>query len=91
MRILSFLYSFVLSQSTFYVASNGTVYSNHTKPNNCISFTVGKGTGCAWMCSYCATSLNTNNYYFNPAICTYQQGGCVGNPQPGVSYTCCSA
>jgi hypothetical protein len=91
MRILSLLYL-----GTFYADLNGTVHltlnkTNYTQPNNCISFTVGSGTGCAWMCSYCASSLNTNNYYFNPAVCTYQQGGCVGNPQPGVSYTCCSA
>ena len=92
MRFLSLLYSFVLTQATFYSDSNGTVYStlNKTQQNNCVSFTIGPGTGCAWMCSYCASSLNTSSYYFNPAICTYQSGGCVGNPQPGVSYSCCS-
>ena len=59
--------------------------------NNCVSFSVGQGTGCAWMCNYCANSLGTNNYYFTTGVCTYQSGGCVGNPQPGVTYTCCSA
>jgi hypothetical protein len=60
--------------------------------NGCISFTVSSGTGCAWMCNYCANNLGTDNYYFQPAICTYQSGvGCVGNPQAGVTYQCCSA
>ena len=59
--------------------------------NNCISFSVSSGTGCAWMCSYCANTLGTNNYYFTTDVCTYQSGGCVGSPQTGVTYTCCSA
>lgn len=60
--------------------------------NNCITFSVTQGTGCAWMCNYCANQLGSNNYYFTDNVCTYQQGiGCVGNPYPGVSYTCCSA
>lgn len=25
--------------------------------NNCITFTVSQGTGCAWMCNYCANQL----------------------------------
>ena len=58
--------------------------------NNCVSFSVSVGTGCAWMCNYCANQLGTNNYYFTDNICTYQSGGCVGNPSVGVSYTCCS-
>lgn len=59
---------------------------------NCISFSVSAGTGCAWMCNYCANQLGTNNYYFTNGVCTYQEGtGCVGNPQTGVMYTCCSA
>jgi hypothetical protein len=61
--------------------------------NNCISFSVSSGTGCAWMCNYCASNLGTNNYYFTDGVCKYDQqaGGCVGNPQTGVTYTCCSA
>jgi len=59
--------------------------------NGCTTFSVGPGTGCAWMCSYCANALGTNNYYFTDNVCTYQPGGCVGNPQAGVQYTCCSA
>ena len=59
--------------------------------NNCVSFTVSSGTGCAWMCNYCAQSLGTNNYYFTDNVCTYQEGaGCVGNPSTGKVYTCCS-
>jgi hypothetical protein len=59
--------------------------------NNCISFSVSSGTGCAWMCQYCATKLGTNNYYFTDNVCTYEQDvGCVGNPIAGKTYTCCS-
>lgn len=58
--------------------------------NNCVSFAVSSGTGCAWMCNYCANQLGTNNYYFTTGVCTYQTGGCVGNPQAGVTYTCCT-
>jgi hypothetical protein len=59
--------------------------------NQCIQFSVSSGTGCAWMCNYCATQLGTNNYYFTDNVCTYEQGiGCVGNPIAGKTYTCCS-
>jgi radical SAM superfamily enzyme YgiQ (UPF0313 family) len=59
--------------------------------NNCVQFSVSSGTGCAWMCNYCASQLATNNYYFTDGVCTYQQGqGCVGNPVAGKTYTCCS-
>jgi hypothetical protein len=70
--------------------------SNDTLPiiipqNNCISFSVGQGTGCGWMCSYCANTLGTNNYYFTDGVCTYQDGqGCVGSPIAGKTYSCCS-
>ena len=57
---------------------------------NCQTFTVGAGTGCAWMCQYCASSLGTSNYYFTTPVCAYAPGGCVGNPQAGVPYTCCA-
>jgi hypothetical protein len=60
-------------------------------PNNCVTFSVSAGTGCAWMCQYCATALGTNNYYFTDNVCSYQEGiGCAGNPIAGKSYTCCS-
>jgi hypothetical protein len=58
--------------------------------NGCINFVLAAGTGCAWMCQYCADALGTANYYFTNGVCTYQSGGCVGNPQAGVTYTCCS-
>ena len=60
---------------------------------SCVSFTVGQGTGCTWMCNYCSTQLGTDNYYFIDNVCTYNstQGGCVGNPVAGQRYTCCSA
>jgi hypothetical protein len=64
----------------------------HNTNNNCLTFSVGSGTGCAWMCQYCATNLGTNNYYFTDGVCTYEDGtGCVGNPIAGKSYTCCAA
>jgi hypothetical protein len=66
---------------------NGTRIS----PNNCVSFTVTAGTGCAWMCSYCANQLGTNNYYFPDSVCAYGPGGCAGYPIAGQLYTCCSA
>jgi hypothetical protein len=59
--------------------------------NNCVQFTVSPGTGCQWMCNYCASQLGTNNYYFADGVCSYQEGqGCVGNPIAGKQYTCCS-
>lgn len=58
--------------------------------NGCISFSVVAGTGCAWMCNYCASQLGTSNYYFTSPVCTYESGGCVGSPISGVQYTCCS-
>jgi len=61
-----------------------------TPINNCIQFTVAAGTGCAWMCSYCSNQLGTFNYYFPDGVCTYQTGGCVGDPQAGKTYSCCS-
>ncbi len=63
----------------------------HLSQNNCVSFTVGPGTGCDWMCTYCANSLGTSNYYFTTPVCTYETGGCVGNPIAGNQYTCCAA
>ena len=61
------------------------------KANNCVTFNISPGTGCAWMCSYCAEQLGTNNYYFTDGVCKYESGGCVGNPIAGAQYTCCSA
>lgn len=59
--------------------------------SNCITFSVSQGTGCDWMCNYCANKLGTNNYYFTDNVCKYVDGtGCVGSPYAGVSYTCCS-
>ena len=75
------------------VFSEGVCNSpSNSTTNGCISFLVSSGTGCAWMCSYCANQLGTNNYYFTDNVCTYQEGvGCVGNPIAGKTYTCCSS
>jgi hypothetical protein len=83
--------------ATLFAAAAATAASasNYTEPvpvNGCVTFTVSAGTGCAWMCNYCANTLGTNNYYFTTDVCTYKQGaGCVGNPLAGVPYTCCAA
>jgi len=58
--------------------------------DNCVQFTVAPGTGCAWMCNYCANTLGTFNYYFTDNVWVYQAGGCVGNPVAGPTYTCCA-
>jgi hypothetical protein len=71
------------------VGANATM-ADVRKSNQCVTFQVGAGTGCAWMCNYCANALGTYEYYFTDNVCTYQTGGCVGNPLPGVSYTCCT-
>jgi hypothetical protein len=78
---------------SIFVATSATIVprTDVCVANNCVSFSVTAGTGCAWMCNYCANQLGTNNYYFTNGVCTYQSGGCVGNPQAGVMYTCCSA
>ena len=68
----------------------GTAYAQICTSNQCVSFSVAPGTGCAWMCNYCAAALGTSNYYFTDGVCTYQPGGCVGNPIAGSTYTCCS-
>ena len=60
------------------------------KSQTCIHFSVGPGTGCQYMCEYCSNQLGTNNYYFTDGVCTYQTGGCQGNPLTGVTYTCCA-
>jgi hypothetical protein len=88
MRFLSLLTLVfeILSVSTENTCINPEINST----NGCISFSVGQGTGCAWMCEYCQTNLGTTNYYFTDGVCTYNSGGCAGNPIAGKQYTCCS-
>lgn len=86
MRILGFLFSVIALANAKEVC---TIEDDLT--NQCIQFSVTSGTGCAWMCNYCASQLGTNNYYFTDGVCTYQEGqGCVGNPVAGKTYSCCS-
>lgn len=73
------------------LATSDALNMTRVVPNSCVSFSVTSGTGCAWMCNYCANQLGTNNYYFTDDVCTYQTGGCVGNPLSGKVYTCCSS
>ena len=67
-----------------------TIAALFTATHACETFQVAPGTGCAWMCDYCASKLGPN-YFFTTPVCTYEQGGCVGNPLPSASYTCCEA
>lgn len=67
-----------------------TSVSSCVSDNSCYSFQVGPGTGCAYMCQLCENQLGTTNYYFTDGVCSYESGGCVGSPQVGVVYTCCS-
>lgn len=81
--------------ATLFASSTACGHENYTTVgitpvNNCIQFTVSAGTGCQWMCNYCADQLGTFNYYFPDSVCTYQTGGCVGNPIAGKVYSCCA-
>jgi hypothetical protein len=94
--MLKYLFSLFAVTSVATISSNFTNMTNYVdytnySPNSCVSVSVSSGTGCDWMCNYCANSLGTNNYYFTDQVCTYYPGGCQGNPQAGVQYTCCSA
>lgn len=90
-NIMLLLLSSTLALSQKSVIQEELCHESHLiKSNTCINFSVGQGTGCSWMCNYCATQLGTSNYYFTDGVCTYQTGGCVGNPQAGVTYTCCT-
>ena len=60
-----------------------------TATHACETFQVAPGTGCAWMCEYCASKVGPD-FYFTVPVCTYAQGGCVGMPQPSTLYTCCA-
>jgi len=89
MRFTSFLLAFITIFDR-YCCGQENVCTNSTVANGCVQFSVSSGTGCAWMCQYCANQLGTNNYYFTDGVCTYETGGCTGNPVAGKQYTCCS-
>ena len=94
MKLFFVLFSlFIISVSTTTVLeneSNKCINLNESN-NKCISFTIGQGTGCEWMCNYCDEMLGTSNYYFQDGVCLYKEGsGCVGNPIAGHKYTCCA-
>lgn len=93
MRLLAVLFSFFVlaTAGSKEVCEIKDSASKAINSNQCIQFSVSSGTGCAWMCNYCANQLGTNNYYFTDNVCVYQAGqGCVGNPIAGKTYTCCS-
>ena len=88
MAIISYLFPALATLAFIYADSICVVEKN----NNCVTFNIGPGTGCDWMCNYCATQLGTNNYYFTDGVCTYHEGqGCTGSPVANTEYTCCSA
>jgi hypothetical protein len=74
----------------FFLLALAAVGAATAAKNGCVSFQVAPGTGCAWMCNYCASQVGPN-YYFTDGVCSYESSGCMGSPQAGVSYTCCSA
>ena len=82
---------FLLLALALLSGSNSQFIESVNPENGCYTFTVGQGTGCQWMCNYCSNYLGTNNYYFTDNVCTYETGGCVGNPIAGKQYTCCAA
>ena len=93
MKFITNVLLIILASATSAFSVNAPYCENKatiTPQNNCISFSVSSGTGCAWMCNYCANNLKTNNYYFTSDVCQYQSGGCVGNPMANTQYTCCS-
>lgn len=81
---------FASSNSSSTDVTTKNYFNELTPANNCIYFTVGSGTGCDWICNYCANMLSTGNYYFPDGVCTYMSGGCVGNPIAGKMYSCCA-
>ena len=92
MRFLGLLFALIALVKSDELSIPNQCVSSQRVSNQCLQFSVSSGTGCAWMCNYCANQLGTNNYYFTDGICSYQQGqGCVGNPIAGKTYTCCSA
>jgi len=94
MRLFGILFSLVALAKASLICNPISKSDDICEPllqGGCVQFSVSSGTGCAWMCNYCASQLGTNNYYFTDNVCTYQEGqGCVGNPVSGKSYTCCS-
>ena len=92
MKPSTFLKLSVLSVASVFAQVCNNVLTKGVQ-NTCITFLIGPGITCDWMCNYCASQLNSSSYYFLPPVCSpsdYQSGGCIGNPQAGVSYSCCS-
>jgi len=92
MKLITFFLSAIAITNTYSTKlDNCKIVEQRSPQNNCISFSVSQGTGCNWMCNYCASQLGTNNYYFSDGVCKYGTSGCEGNPIAGKTYTCCSA
>jgi len=71
------------------IISDATSAKNIILTSECTSFQVAPGTGCDWMCNYCALHVGAS-YYFTDGVCKYESGGCVGSPLVNTTYTCCS-
>ena len=90
--LASILTTLLLLASTTTAIHENYTHVGITHVNSCIQFSVSAGTGCAWMCNYCAEQLGTNNYYFTDGVCSWEpNSGCTGSPLAGKMYTCCSA
>lgn len=66
---------------------------NHNKKDNnqdCITYTIGEGTGCQFMCDYCTENLGTTDFYFTDWVCQNKNGMCTGDPIAWETYTCCT-
>jgi hypothetical protein len=55
-----------------YITGTTQTNSQTNSQNKCITFTISSGTGCEWMCNYCAENLGTNNYFFTDNVCKYE-------------------
>ena len=89
------MFKYILALLALTASFTSAIHENYTQVgitpvNNCVQFSVASGTGCAWMCNYCASILNTNNYYFTTPVCSWDITGCVGNPVEGLTYECCA-
>ena len=80
MNLLTILYSFI------YITSD----KKRLGDQDCITYTIGEGTGCQFMCDYCAENLGTTNFYFTDWICQNKNGMRSGTPTAWETYTCCT-
>ena len=54
---MKLIYGLLFVLLTRTVSQTIEYYETIIPQNSCISFSVGTGTGCQWMCNYCANQL----------------------------------